>query len=211
MTPCHTSATCIEQSAQRPVVNRESKNIFIVAIALFFVVIKQRPCLLDCQVPFLHGTKQFILSTDNSQMILDFHSVATPSATCSLSTNRQQSPRKILHSTVQYTKVKMDSNINVEDTYRELAISAIGAINLNAESQVQDNSSLSYSRMFHLGKPISDFYCKRCNNGLGHIAPSRCNRCRPFTKNLESVERTVVGFRQIHNGITIGEYFVYAK
>ena len=105
----------------------------------------------------------------------------------------------------------MDSNVNVESTYSELAISAIGAINLNAESQVQDSFSLSYYRLFYLGKPVSDFYCKTCKNGLGHMAPSRCDRCTPFAIILESSERTVVGFKQIYNGITMGEYMVYAR
>ena len=102
----------------------------------------------------------------------------------------------------------MDSNVNVEGTYSELAISAL---NLNAESPVQDQSSLSYYRLFYLGKPVSEFYCKMCNIGLGHIAPSRCNRCRPFAKILEPLERTIVGFTQVPYGITMGEYLVYAK
>ena len=105
----------------------------------------------------------------------------------------------------------MDSNVNVERTYSELAISAIGAIDLNAESQVQDYSSLSYYRLFYLGKPVSDFYCKTCNNRLGHMAPSGCNRCIPFAIILGTSERTVVGFTQVYNGITMGEYMVYAR
>ena len=88
MTPGHTSVTCIAQSTLRPIVNRESKDILIVAIALFFVVIKQRPCIPDYQ-EFLYGTKQLALITTNSQDILDFRSVATLSATQSLSTNPQ--------------------------------------------------------------------------------------------------------------------------
>lgn len=99
----------------------------------------------------------------------------------------------------------MDSNVNVEGTYSELAISAI---NLNVESEVQYQSSLSYYRLFHLGKPVSEFCCKTCKTGLGHTAPSKCDRCRPYTKSLQSLERTVVGFTQIQNGIVMGEYLL---
>lgn len=101
----------------------------------------------------------------------------------------------------------MGPHINVGGQYSELAISAI---NLNADSQAQDKSFLSYYRLFYSGKPVSEFYCKTCKNGLGHTAPSKCDRCGPFTRNLESLERIVVGFTQVPNGITMGEYQVSA-
>lgn len=106
----------------------------------------------------------------------------------------------------------MTSTTNPKSTYTELAISAI---NLNADSdsdsQPQAQSSLYYYRLFYLGRPVSEFYCKACSNGLGHIAPSKCDRCRPFCKSMEALERTVVGFTQAANGILVGEYLISGK
>ena len=99
----------------------------------------------------------------------------------------------------------MHSNLKVGGQYSELAISAI---NLNAGSQTQDKSSLSYFRLFYLGKPVSEFYCKTCDNGLGHIAPNKCDRCKPCAGILGSLERSIVGFTQLANGIIIGEYLI---
>lgn len=126
-------------------------------------------------------------------------SVATPLATQSSSTPAAKSSQHL------YTEIKMDSNFNIGRQCNELAI---GAINLNAGSQAQDKSSLSYYRLFYTGKPVSEFCCKACNNGLGHIAPDKCYRCRAFAGNLESSERKVVGFTQLASGIMMGEYLV---
>ena len=100
----------------------------------------------------------------------------------------------------------MNSNLNLEGQCNELGISSI---NLNAESQAQDKSSLSYYRFFYLGKAVSEFYCKACKNGLGHIAPDKCDRCRPFAENLQSSNRKVIGYTQVPNGIMVGEYLVW--
>ncbi|KAF6227679.1 hypothetical protein HO173_012009 [Letharia columbiana] len=99
----------------------------------------------------------------------------------------------------------MNSNLNLGRQYSELAISAI---NLNAESQAQDKSSLSYYRLFYLGKPVSEFYCNACQRTLGHIAPDKCDRCAPFAGNLRSLERKAVGFTQLPNGAMLGNYLV---
>ena len=97
----------------------------------------------------------------------------------------------------------MFTNIDAGAQYNELAISAI---NLNAESQ--GKSSLTYYRLFYLGKPVSEFSCKACHNGLGHVPPVKCGRCSPFADGLGIAERKIVGFSQLADGITIGEYLI---
>lgn len=101
----------------------------------------------------------------------------------------------------------MDSNLNVRGQYSELAIRAI---NLNAKSPAPNKSFLSYYRLFHLGTPVSEFYCKACSSDLGLVAPDKCGRCRPFAENLGSLERKVVGFTPLANGTIMGEYLVSA-
>lgn len=103
------------------------------------------------------------------------------------------------------TKIEMITNIDAGAQYNELAISAI---NLNAESQAQGKSSLTYYRLFYLGKPVSEFSCKACHKTLGHMPPVRCGRCSPFADGLGIAERTIVGFSQLADGITVGEYLV---
>ena len=107
-----------------------------------------------------------------------------------------------------YTGTEMNSDLNVGGQYSELAISAI---NLNAESQGQDNSSLAYCRLFSSGKPVTEFYCKACQESLGHLAPDNCGRCRPYAENLGSLERMVVGFTQFANEVVMGEYLISAE
>ncbi len=107
----------------------------------------------------------------------------------------------------------MSSNLHLGGLYNELAI---GAINLNADAhRTQGKSSppFSYYRLFYLGKPVSEFYCKACQNGLGDIAPDKCERCRPFVlvaggENMGAVERVIVGFSQVAEGIAMGEYSI---
>lgn len=105
-------------------------------------------------------------------------------------------------------RTEMKSDLNLGGQCSELAISAL---NLNAESQAQDKSFLSYYRLFYLGKAVSEFYCKACKSGLGHVAPDKCDRCRPCAEKLQSLERKVVGFTQVPNGIMVGEYLVSAS
>ena len=110
----------------------------------------------------------------------------------------------------------MSPHLNIGGQYSELAISAI---NLNADThRTQGKSSppFSYYRLFYLGKPVSEFYCKACQNGLGAVAPDRCERCRPFVvvgggENMGSVERVVVGFSQVADGIAMGEYSISVR
>ena len=99
----------------------------------------------------------------------------------------------------------MIANVDIGSQYNELAISAI---NLNAESQAQGKSSLTYYRLFYLGKPVSEFSCKACHKSLGHIPPVKCGRCSPFADGLWISERKIVGFSQLADGITVGEYLV---
>ena len=93
----------------------------------------------------------------------------------------------------------------IEDQYSQLAISAM---KMNAKSQDHGMSALSYSRIFVSGKPVSQFVCKACKSGLGHIAPGKCDRCGPFTAKKGSLERTVVGFTQLGKEMVMGEYMV---
>ena len=136
---------------------------------------------------------------------------AATSATQSSSNLATKTLQDLTSSRLLYTEIKMNSNIHVGGQYSELALSAI---NLNGGSLTQDKSSFSYYRLFYLGKPVSEFYCKACQNGLGHIAPEKCNRCdrcRAFNDNLGSSERKVVGFNQCADGITMGEYVVSVR
>lgn len=59
----------------------------------------------------------------------------------------RRTPAGILSAAIPRTD--MDSDLNLGSQYSELAISAL---NLNAESQAQDKSFLSYYRLFYLGK-----------------------------------------------------------
>ena len=102
-----------------------------------------------------------------------------------------------------HTKIEMITNVDVGAQHNELAISAI---NLNAESQ--GKPSLTYYRLFYLGKPVSEFSCKACHNSLGRLPPVRCGRCSPFADGLGISERKIVGFSQLADGITVGEYLV---
>ena len=113
---------------------------------------------------------------------------------------RLQDPSRLM-----YTDIEMGFSLDVGEQYNELAI---GAIDLNAGSQVQGKFSFSYYRLFHLGKPVSEFYCKTCNNGLGHMALDKCDQCRPFARTMMSLERKIVGFTQLANGATVAEYMV---
>ena len=100
----------------------------------------------------------------------------------------------------------MITNVDTGVQHTELAISAI---NLNAGSHpAQGTSPLTYYRLFYLGKPVSEFSCKACHQGLGHMPPVKCGRCSPFTNGLGISERTIVGYSQIADGITVGEYLV---
>lgn len=99
----------------------------------------------------------------------------------------------------------MTPDLKIGGHYSELAISAI---NLNAESQAPEKSSLSYYRLFRSGKPVSEFYCKACEKRLGPIAPTKYDRYGPFTATLGSMERRCVLFAQRANGIVVGEYLV---
>lgn len=174
---------------------------------------EQRLCTPDHQDLCSHGTKQPTLSTNNPQAMLELCSVAALSATQSLPSHpRQNRPCRTFslpyYINTKHTQTNMTSTINPKSTYTSLSISAI---NLNADSQLPDQSTLSYYRLFYLGKPVSEFYCKTCSNALGHIAPSKCDRCRPVAKNMESLQRTVVGFTQAVDGISVGEYLVSGK
>ena len=100
----------------------------------------------------------------------------------------------------------MITNVDTAAHHTELALSAI---NLNAEShQAQGTSPLTYYRFFYSGKPVSEFNCKACHKGLGHMPPVKCGRCSPFADGLGTSERTILGYSQLANGITVGEYLV---
>lgn len=100
----------------------------------------------------------------------------------------------------------MITNVDTGAQHAELAFRTI---NLNAESdQAQGTSPLTYYRLFYLGKPVSEFSCKACHKGLGHMPPVKCGRCSPFADGLGTSERTIVGFSQLTDGITVGEYLV---
>lgn len=85
---------------------------------------------------------------------------------------------------------------------------AIGSIDLNANSQAPCKSPFFYYRLFSAGNPISEFYCKLCNNSLGHIPPHKCDRCRISVGGIGCSERRVVGFTQLTDGIMMGEYLI---
>ena len=100
----------------------------------------------------------------------------------------------------------MTTNIDTGTQHIDLALRTI---NLNAKSpQPQGTSPLTYYRLFYLGKPVSEFSCKACHNGLGHTPPVKCGRCSPFGDAGGVAERKVVGFSQLADGITVGEYLV---
>lgn len=88
---------------------------------------------------------------------------------------------------------------------------AIGSIDLNAEIQAPRKSPFSYYRLFSTGNPISEFYCKLCNNTLGHIPPHKCNRCGLSIRDIGCSERMVVGFTQLTSGIMMGEYLIMTR
>lgn len=88
---------------------------------------------------------------------------------------------------------------------------AIGSIDLNADSQASCKSPFFYYRLFSAGNPISEFYCKLCNNSLGHIPPHKCDRCRIAVEDIGCSERKVVGFTQLTNGIVMGEYLIMTR
>ena len=103
-------------------------------------------------------------------------------------------------------EIGMITNVDTRAQHTELAIRSI---NLNAESQAQGKqSSLTYYRLFYLGKPVSEFSCKACHKGLGHMPPVKCGRCCPFADGLGTLERTILGYSQMADGITVGEYLV---
>ena len=105
-----------------------------------------------------------------------------------------------------HTEIGMITNVDTRAQHTELPIRSI---NLNAESQAQGKkSSLTYYRLFYLGKPVSEFSCKACHNGLGHMPPVQCGRCSPFADGLGTSERTILGYSQLADGIIVGEYLV---
>ena len=92
----------------------------------------------------------------------------------------------------------MDPDINDE--------LAIGSIDLNADSQTPCKSPFLYYRLFSSGNPISEFYCKLCDNSLGLTPPDKCDRCRISVEGIGRSERKVVGFTRLADGIVMGEY-----
>ena len=83
------------------------------------------------------------------------------------------------------------------------------ALRLNSKRhQGPGTSPLTYYRLFYLGKPVSEFNCKACHKGLGHTPPVKCGRCSPSADGGGFLERTIVGFSQLADGITVEEYLV---
>ncbi|MCJ1460219.1 hypothetical protein MMC28_010598 [Mycoblastus sanguinarius] len=68
------------------------------------------------------------------------------------------------------------------------------------------------------GQPCTDFFCKSCNQSLGHTSPDSCPRCGPFggwdkgramRGRVVALERIVRGFWFWEmRGWVVGEYVV---